>query len=260
MVDVRELQERAARALPAEHVRDVGGWLLRLAPGSSWWVQTVLPHGEVGADDLVRKVVEAEEFYAGHGASARFQITPGVCPEGLDGVLGERGYRWESPVSLQVGVAADVLERTSGPVGIRVDERPSGAWFDAWHAVRGGDVRSERNMIGRVDAPSAYVRATVGDEVVAVGRAVAEAGWTGVFNMATLPEARGRGAGRAVLGALAGWAEARGAWRMYLQVEHGNDPALRLYGRAGFREVRAFHYRAAGAHVLDLQKAASGPG
>jgi N-acetylglutamate synthase len=47
--------------------------------------------------------------------------------------------------------------------------------------------------------------------------------------MVTLPQARHRGAGRRVLAALARWAEARRADRMYLQLERDNLPALRLY-------------------------------
>jgi GNAT superfamily N-acetyltransferase len=82
-----------------------------------------------------------------------------------------------------------------------------------------------------------------------VGRAVADTGWAGVFGMATLPQARGRGAARAVLAALAGWAGTHRADRMYLQVERDNMPALRLYGRMGFHAVSGYHYRAATAAV-----------
>lgn len=109
----------------------------------------------------------------------------------------------------------------------------------------GEDSRSEWDLLGRVERPSAYASAVIGDDVVAVGRAVADTGWAGVFGMATLPRARGRGAARDVLAALAGWAGAREAVRMYLQVEHDNIPALRLYERAGFREICGYHYRTA---------------
>ncbi|TMQ93682.1 GNAT family N-acetyltransferase [Actinomadura soli] len=244
---VRGLQERAARALPAEHVRDIDGWWLRHAPGCSWWVGTVLPHGEAASDELVRRVVQAEDFYAGRGADARFQVTPGACPDGLDAVLEERGYRRENPLSLQVATAGRVLERSPGSPRVRLDDRPTRAWFDAWHAVHGGDLRSERTMLARVKGPSAYVCAMVGDDVAAVGRAVADSGWTGVFNMATIPQARGKGAARTVLAALAGWAESQKAHRMYLQVERDNVPALRLYERSGFGEIGPYHYRTATA-------------
>ena len=83
---VRGLQERAARAFPAEHVQDAGGWQLRHAPGGAWWVCAVLPHAEAGPRPLARRVAGAEEFYAARGAAARFQISP-ACPERLDTVL-----------------------------------------------------------------------------------------------------------------------------------------------------------------------------
>lgn len=243
---VRGLQERAARALPAERVEDVDGWWLRHAPRCSWWVGTVLPHGDAGPGELAGRIAGVEEFYARHGVAARFQISPPACPDGLDAVLAERGYRRESPVSLRVASTARVLERVpAGSARVRVDERPTRAWFDAWRAVHraGGDSRAEWDLLGRVDRPAAYARALAGDDVVAVGRAVADTGWAGVFGMATLPRARGKGAARAVLTALASWAGAHEAERMYLQVERDNVPALRLYERAGFRELSGYHYR-----------------
>ncbi|MFD0856602.1 GNAT family N-acetyltransferase, partial [Actinomadura adrarensis] len=75
--------------------------------------------------------------------------------------------------------------------------------------------------------------------------AVADDGWTGVFGMATLPLARGSGAARCVLAALAEWAIDQRADNMYLQVENNNVAALRLYEQAGFTPVSEYHYRTA---------------
>jgi GNAT superfamily N-acetyltransferase len=243
---VRGLQERAARALPAEHVTDVDGWWLRHAPTCPWWVGTVLPHGDAGPAGLVRRVVAAEEFYAAHGTVARFQISPGACPEALDTVLAERGYRRESAMSLQVASTARVRELApAGGLRVRSGDRPTRAWYEVWHAMHGygADPRSGWDVLGRVEPPCAYVCALIGDDVVAVGRAVADTGWAGVFGMATLLEARGKGAARTVLAALARWAGAHAADRMYLQVECDNLPALRLYEGMGFSEVCGYHYR-----------------
>ncbi|GAA2985629.1 GNAT family N-acetyltransferase [Streptosporangium longisporum] len=276
---VRGLQERAARALPAEHVERLGGWWLRLAPDCSWWVGTVLPHGETGpqrSEGLEAGVKEAEDFYARHGLDTRFQITPRACPDGLDAFLAKRGYHRGGRVSLQAATVARVLERSgeqvpaapvlgrareqalvarvlertrdrapAEPLRVRVDERPADGWLEGLRAVHGHD--GERELLARVEAPSAYASVIAGTEVVAVGRAVADDGWAGVFGMATLPQARGRGASRRVLAALAAWARTRGVDRMYLQVECGNDAAVRLYARAGFEEVCGYHYRTAKA-------------
>ncbi|MDH2426236.1 GNAT family N-acetyltransferase [Sphaerisporangium sp. TRM90804] len=245
---VRGLQERAARALPAEHVEDARGWWLRHASGAAWWAATVLPHGEAGPAELPGRVAGAERFYACRGAAARFQISPGACPPGLDPLLAERGYLRRSPMSLRTAPVERVVARApAGAPRVLVDERPTPPWFDVWHAVHGhgGDPRLEWDMLARVERPCAYARVVAGAEVLAVGRAVADTGWAGVFGMATLPEARGAGAARQVLAALAAWAGAHGAGRVYLQVERGNIAALRLYERMGFREICAYHYRIA---------------
>jgi len=246
---MRGLQERAARAFPAEHVQDADGWQLRHASGGAWWVSAVLPHAEAGPRSLVRRIAGAEEFYAARGAAARFQISPPACPEGLDTVLAERGYRRHGLMSLQVASAARVLEHApAGSLRVHLEDHPARPWFGIWLAVHGGgwDPRAEWDMLERVPGPSAYACAMIGDDVAAVGRAVADTGWAGVFGMATQPAARGKGAARHVLAALAGWAVAHDAGRMYLQVERDNGPALRLYERAGFGEICGYHYRAAG--------------
>ncbi|PXY22536.1 GNAT family N-acetyltransferase [Prauserella muralis] len=244
---VRSLQERVARALPAEHVERVGDWWLRHTTTASWWLGTVLPHGRADPADLPRRIATAEAFYAGFGALARFQITPGACPDGLDPELAGRGYRRTGPMSLQTARTADVRTRPR-PSGLRVEVSgtPAPAWFEAWQEVHGhgGDPRAERDLLSRVRLPSAFVCVLGGDTVIAVGRAVADDGWAGLFGMATLPPARGRGAGRAVVGVLADWAAGLGCRGLYLQVERDNDPALRLYARMGFTEACAYHYRA----------------
>lgn len=179
---VRNLQERAARGLPAFRVEEIGGWWLRHAPGCSWWVGTVLPHGGVGAGELVRRIALAEEVYAGHGAAACFQIGPPACPDGLDALLAVRGYRRRSPVSLQVASTADVLgSALDNAMRVRLDDRPTRTWFEGWRAAHGhdGDTCAEWDMLGRVARPSAYARAVLGGETVSVGRAVADTGWAG---------------------------------------------------------------------------------
>jgi GNAT superfamily N-acetyltransferase len=209
---------------------------------------TVLPHGEASPDELMGMISAAERFYAEFGAATRFQVSPGACPADLDATLAERGYRRESPMSLQTASAVDVQAqaRPDGP-SMQVGETTTAAWFEVWYAIHGhgSDPQIEWDMLARVTQPSAYASALDGDEVIAVGRAVADAGWAGVFGMATLPAARGKGAARSILASLADWASAQGAGSMYLQVERDNNPARHLYDKACFTEICSYHYRTA---------------
>lgn len=261
---VAGLQERAARAFPAAVEGEAGGWGLRHTPHcAAWWLSAVLPHTDARGGELVGRVEAAERFYARHQAVARFQVTPPACPDELDDVLGRRGYEHWGEVALEVAATADVTAAPHSaaggaaphsaaggaavPVTVRLEARPTAAWFDLWQTVHrpGEDTRAEWAMLQRLGLPSAYAIASAGDEVVAVGRAVADTGWVGIFGMATLPPARGKGAARAVLGALGAWADALGVARLYLQVLTDNHGARHLYRQMGFEEVCTYHYRSA---------------
>jgi len=238
---VRALQERAARAQPAEHVELFDGWWLRHAPGCDWWINSVLPHG--GApESLPTRIAQAEAFYARRGMTARFQITPGACAAELDALLEDSGYHRRSPVLLEVAGTERVRAQTATRAAARVEQTPSGEWLGVWHTVHDGDADAKRALLGRVALPAAYAAVERAGKVVAVGRAVCDAGWAGVFAMATLPSARRDGAGDEVLAGLADWAAAHGAGRMYLQVEESNLVARHLYEAKGFAAIVCYHY------------------
>ena len=173
---IRGLQERTAHALPAAVVSHIGGWWLRYADSAAWWASAVLPHGDTGPQELPDKIRFVENFYAGHGTPARFQVSPAASPATLDDALAQRGYRLECPMSLQSAPAARVLGRLPAEdARIRVEDQPAAAWFGTWHAVHaaGSAPGPEWDMLARVGRPSAYVSVLTGADVIAVGRAVA---------------------------------------------------------------------------------------
>lgn len=245
---VRELQERAARAVPAtvqEH--SAGCWLRHTDSPTTWWAGAALAHDCFSAYDVQPAIAAAESFYAGHRAPTRFQICP-ACPAELDGALSDRGYWRSGDVSLQVAAAGQLARPSPAEsLGINSRQRPEPAWCRVWAAAQhpAADPAGELRLLQRVDAPSTYVTAQLSGRPVAVGRAVADGGWTGVFGMATLPQSRRRGAAAAVLAALADWAVQQHCPQMYLQVAGDSAAARRLYGQAGFEELCTYHYRTA---------------
>jgi len=240
-----ELLERAARATPATVEDRASGWWVRHSDGNAWWSSAVMAHDASDEGRLLERVECAERFYAERDATARFQVCPG-CPRDLDRVLADRGYRWEAPISLQTMDVADPVEPRPPPgLDVRIGFRPDADWL-AVLATTGGPrtvVEDEIELLARVRQRSAYVTVLADDEPVAIGRAVADDGWTGVFAMATSPGARRRGAARLVLSAIARWAREQDAPRLYLQVERSNTAARRLYAAAGFAELATYHYR-----------------
>ncbi|HXF61044.1 MAG TPA: GNAT family N-acetyltransferase [Caldilineaceae bacterium] len=100
-----------------------------------------------------------------------------------------------------------------------------------------------RAIMEQIAAPAAYALVEVNNGSAAVGSAVVEAGWVGLFNIGVAPQARRQGAAQAAMRALLAWAAAEGATRAYLQVMLNNGPALALYTRLGFVTQYHYHYR-----------------
>jgi GNAT superfamily N-acetyltransferase len=73
-----------------------------------------------------------------------------------------------------------------------------------------------------------------------IGIATGLADWPGrsgpvLVGMFVEPAERGRGVAVRLVESIVSWARDRGAARLYLWVTATNDPALRLYGKCGFR-------------------------
>jgi N-acetylglutamate synthase len=245
---IGELQERAARAVPAAQQENAYGcWLRYVDSKATWWAGAALMHDRAPSRQVVTTIGAAEDFYALHGEPARFQVCP-ACPPDLDDALRRRRYGLESVASLLVVNAAQLAgRRWAAPLRVELEEQADAEWFQLFMAAQAPNVdpAPERRLLQRVEAWSAYATVSISGYPIAVGRAVADTGWVGLFSMATLPDARRRGAGSALLAALADWAVTQDSSHMYLQVEHNNAAALRLYRRAGFEEACTYHYRIA---------------
>lgn len=118
--------------------------------------------------------------------------------------------------------------------------------------------------------PEAWSRASVQGEldagnrlVLAVEREDAVAGYAttmlaepsaDLLRIAVDPQHRRAGVGRALLDATLAGLPARGCGELLLEVDSGNEPALRLYEEYGFEQisVRRGYYRAGDALVLRL--------
>ena len=124
------------------------------------------------------------------------------------------------PVRDETGLARwhDVQRRSLG-----LDAESAEAWWVA-HRRRGFDPALPlRNWVASLDG------APVGAAALFVGAGVA-----GVYNVCTVPEARGRGIGGAVTGAALDDAVARG---LGLAVLGASEMGYRVYRRLGFRDV-----------------------
>jgi GNAT superfamily N-acetyltransferase len=243
--EILALERTAFDAWPAAEVAALGGWRLRFNHGVTHRGSSVWPGPGEHGPPLAARLDAVERFYAERGAAAMYKLTPVADPPELDALLAARGYEELEPVSVEVADVGGVAALASG-TETACTETLQEDWFEL-SGRRGrftGDaVGVYRALLGRLAGRAGFALARVDGESAAVGLCVAAPPWAGVFSMLTLPAFRGRRLGEAVLGSAARWAAARGAARLYLQVDADNAPARRLYARAGFVPRYAYRYR-----------------
>ena len=155
---------------------------------------------------LDERIARLEAWYRERGLPPKVQLSPASEPGGLDEELERRGWERSSDVLIETADASAVEPDRD----VDLVDRPDAAWLDVWLGQRffpRDQADRVLPMLGGGDGDTVFAR--VG--AAAVGRGSHHDGWVAITCMATVPEARRQGAGRAVLSALIGWARARGA-------------------------------------------------
>jgi N-acetylglutamate synthase len=248
--DPVEIERVAVRAVPAAREVNVDGWLVALGRGAVNRMNATTTFG-VAPPALGRAVDAVERVTLRHEAPARFRLTP--LDERLDALLARRGYARSADVVVMALDLVDAppdpaLERTAGTAPaprarVHVEDRVNDGWLERLRRFGGYDdarVREIGESLRRLRLPHAVFW-----REDAVGLAVRDGAWLGLFDIAVDPARRRAGAGRAVTASMLAWGRTSGAERAYLQVHSANAPALTLYRRFGFFEAYRYHYRTA---------------
>jgi ribosomal-protein-alanine N-acetyltransferase len=116
------------------------------------------------------------------------------------------------------------------------------AFVHGWSETEFERLLSEKNTLGHLARTDGGRGAAIGFVLSRLVQDEAE-----ILVVAVNPLARGRGLARRLVDTHLSRLAALGVRQVFLEVEEGNVPALRLYRRAGFREVgrRAGYYRRA---------------
>lgn len=266
--DPVSLEWIAAAGWPAIETARLGSWLLRAAAGWTHRANSALvcgaPDGEPAA-----AVAACRDWYLVRGLTPLLSVpqVPAITAllEGTELVRGAvaTGSPWTAahPTMVLVARSADVLagidqlptvrDSTAGVVrspgtAVVLSGRPSGAWLadyrDAAIHPAAGAVLAGPPAPARVRF--AEIPGAAGPVVAARGRAVTLDGWVGLTAVATAPERRGGGLGRAVVAALLTDGLRHGGVRSHLEVELSNTSALAFWSRLGYRRSHeSLYYR-----------------
>jgi GNAT superfamily N-acetyltransferase len=239
----RAIEELSLNAVPALQTVHYDGWLARFSRGYARRANSVQPIYP-STLPLDEKLAYCEALYAATGYETYFKISPAVQPTDLDARLEERGYAREAETSVQVVDLAGV----DGAIdeAVTIDDRLDPAWIADYcrlNTVPDRLVTTLTELLGLIVPPTGFATFRRDGETPAVGLAVRERDYVGLFDIVTAPNARKQGIGRRLVSALLRWGRNGGATHGYLQVVRTNAPALHLYEKLGFREVYRYWYR-----------------
>jgi len=247
---IRFLERLGANAWPARETIRLDGWRLGFNDGVTRRADSVLPLGWSDRLDPDAAIAKAERHYRDRGLQPCFKLTAAALPEGLDTRLAARGYHSEGASAVQVAPSAAVAQAIPAPDGVALLGRAERAWAAAcWPAPAFALLEAGRRLalVGRIARPRAFALASCDGVPAGAALGAVEAGWCCITAVHTLAAFRRRGVARRLLAALAHWAVAQGAERLYLQVEADNAAASALYRGAGFHHAYDYHYRVLGA-------------
>lgn len=188
-------------------------------------------------------IAETRAFYAAHGTPHSWYVTPFTTPADVGETLAARGLVRQEQANMAMDLAA-LPETAPLPAGCTIEEVYGAERFDEWGrtyvtgygmppAMAAGALATLREMPFGPGTPLRRYLARLGGTPVASATLFLGGGAAGIYNVATLPEARGRGIATAVT--LAALREAR-AQGETVGVLHASDMAYAVYRRMGFRE------------------------
>ncbi len=238
---VRRIERHSAKAWPAEFSTPLFGWELRHAPQLSSRrtnsLNAVTPEAGRFSDALqsARQICRAKDI------RCIIRLQPLADKEAGD-------YLRDSGISPQSNTTVETMTLSgtySTDPRIRLSEHCVQAWIETYadvHAYGASERAGISAHLALVPIPQLFAVAFEDGKPCAVGRAALEDGLLGLFQLATLPTARRKGLGRAVMMALLEWGQAKGADTAYVQVESDNLGARTLYSSFGFQPLYTYDY------------------
>jgi GNAT superfamily N-acetyltransferase len=240
---IRVIEELSLNAWPSLQTMLYDGWVLRFADGYTRRANSINPiHPSL--DDVDDKIQTCEGLYRERGLNVVFKMTSAVYPELLDDVLAGHGYAIDAQTSVQT-LDLDSMDQSPAQEAT-LAEALSDDWLSAFCEMSGIPARRKpvlKQMLHSIAPATCFASIRHGDQAIACGLGVLQAGFVGLFDIVTRPQSRQQGYGTQLVKSILAWARRRGAHTAYLQVMLNNAPALRLYSKLGFAEIYQYWYR-----------------
>jgi ribosomal protein S18 acetylase RimI-like enzyme len=249
LATVRRFEAAGFRAWPAGTVHYDGTWVLRLTEGHpAKRLNSVNPLDPGDTNDIAERAARAAIRFEAFGRPLTFRLSP-LSGEAISRHLDAEG--WDSfghSIVMQLALDDDAVHGAMDQIPMK----DMGRFVGAALITQGADPALRSGLLEIIGAiqPEAGLFVLEGEEEpLATAICVHDGDLAGLFEVATIAAERGNGFGRRIVLSALKWARLRGARTAWLQVEAGNEAAIRLYGSLGFTETYRYHYRRPRGHV-----------
>ena len=235
---IQELEHLSDLTWPADEIKEIGKWRLRISDGFTMRANSVLPTGAAPFGepnlDLSKAVDEVVKIYQAKGLTPTFTL-PLPLYEELDNYLAGLGWKVKIGAEYLINDIPDNLDLESVDFQIVITSEPTPEWL----ALQ-SDHQLERIMR---NYPAHYAEIKFDNQSVAIGRIATLGKWSLATRVFVNPEFRGKGIGTLLMRALMAAAKGDGATKVGLQVDSENGAGLALYKSMGFRFHHFYNYR-----------------
>ena len=243
------VEDASLNASAPPQQRWLDGWILRYSPGKARRARCVNAVA-TGRLPLAQKLELAGALFREAALPMVVRITRFTQPSSLDGDLDALGWTPLDPTRVMVRPGLSFADPAPLPPGTHWTRLEGPEYAEEVGRLRGSPQAQRIAHVQRLThSPVPYcgyaIRRDGDGLVLACGQYAREADLVGLYDVYTRQAARGRGLASKLCERLLSLAASEGAEVGYLQVEAGNDPALRIYHRLGFVDGYTYHYREA---------------
>ena len=238
--DIEAIERATLAAVAPRAIDTMSGWLLPYDQGPIQRARAAVPLAHDACDPAL--VPKLQVRYAAQGLPLLLRLPDVPAFARLQDALTASGFAATRETRVQIAQSRQVCAistATPAHVMATADEAWASGFLGPGFDPDEGALRVQSLTRAR---DSLFARVEESGQTVAVGVLGPGAGWAGIHGMRTSLAQRGKGYAARILATLAGAALERGIERVFLQVEAGNDPALRLYRRAGFATAWCYQY------------------
>jgi GNAT superfamily N-acetyltransferase len=239
-IDIESLETATLDAVAPTSIQTLPGWLLPFDNTTIGRAISAVPVRHTMAD--LATVSDIESRYQERGMKTQFRIAEVAGLSDLRQALLKQGYTPQQPTLTMVG-SIDQWPASASGWEVAISAQPTTAW-NSVYLSESFDPIDGANRVKALSRSRYLLYATVQDKAVpiAAGTAALSEGWVSLHGMRTKASSRGMGCARALIATFGQEALKRNLNRCFLQVEAGNETAIRLYCSLGFRTAWLYHY------------------